>query len=431
MSSKYDYNYIILGGHPASYSLALALAKSGKRLAIAEAPTAGYTDFSTYDIARNLSLDFSHHYYNILQEPAVHGQPLHYNLPTLVAHQDRVFTATRESHIKSLTEKGVELLNGPAHFLSDHSVAIGSSEYSADNFIIATKRKLKTTEISGLDHVNYLTPDTAFRIRRIPECALVVGGGPTGVEIACFYAELGAKVIIMERMSRLLPKEDKEISDTIKRHFTEDLDITILDNSRLTAVSSDEASKIAIFTNKAQEKMVRVDCIVLATGSTPDVESLGLDNAGVKYKRAGIIADKYLTSSARNIYCLGSSVDTEENFSPERTLEEAHVLASNLAGKLKTSPRYSSIARVIRTNPEIAIVGLNERGLLARDLKAKHTCLNLSTLPRLHTTGFAKLLTDHTGHLLGASIISPSASAFSYTFSLAISRHLSSIENIL
>ena len=430
MGTKYDYNYIILGAHPASYTLGLALAKAGKRLAIVENPTTSYIDCGSFDIARNVGLDFSHNYYNLLTDPAVHGQPIHCNLPTLIAEEDRLFTATKNSYAKQLTEQGVDLLNGHTHFLDDHTIAIGSDQRTANGFIIATSASLKTTEISGLDRVNYLTPDTAFRIRRLPECALVVGGGPTGVEIATFYAELGTKVIIMERATRLLPKEDKEVSDAVHRHFTEDLDITVLTGSRLIALDQDATSSVAIFTSKTQEKMVRIDCIALATGSTPNIENLGLDNAGVKYKRTGILVDKYLVSSAKNIFCLGDATSTEDS-SPERTLAEAEVLMSNLTGKVKTTANHRTSARIIRTNPEIAIVGLNERDLLARDLKAKRTRLDLAAFPRLHATGFAKLLTDHTDHLLGASIVSPSASALSYTFSLALSRHLSSIDNIL
>ena len=181
MGTKYDYNYIILGAHPASYTLGLALAKAGKRLAIVENPTTSYIDCGSFDIARNVGLDFSHNYYNLLTDPAVHGQPIHCNLPTLIAEEDRLFTATKNSYAKQLTEQGVDLLNGHTHFLDDHTIAIGSDQRTANGFIIATSASLKTTEISGLDRVNYLTPDTAFRIRRLPECALVVGGGPTGV----------------------------------------------------------------------------------------------------------------------------------------------------------------------------------------------------------------------------------------------------------
>ena len=171
----------------------------------------------------------------------------------------------------------------------------------------------------------------------MPKAVLVVGGGASGCEIAEYFAELGAKVLIMERSEHLLPREDKEVGDIISEYLTKELGVMVLPNCKVVAL-----------------EQVRVDSIVLATGSQPIVD-YGLENAGIKYKNSGILVNKLFQTSAKNIYAIGDAIGASDT-SIERAEYEGTILASNLLHHTKNIVNYSGFARTVNTYPEIAVV---------------------------------------------------------------------------
>lgn len=423
MGKNFDFDYIIIGSGPAGRTAALNLAKK-KKVALVEGKTFGGSDLNSRDIPYLTNLNFANSYYRLKNFPATAGSDIHFNFPTLISHQNYVSNLIATEQKKALETAGVTCLSGHAHFLDKNTIAVGQSEYTARSFIIATGSKLKTGEIAGLDTVNHLTPDTALKVSRLPRCALVIGGGSTGCEIANYYAALGSKVIIMERSSRLLPREDKEVSDELTNYFTNELGIMVIPEARVVAIEQDGMVKRVIFTADGKEKMVRIDCIVFATGSEPNLD-LGLENAGVKYKRSGILVNKFFETSAKNIYAIGDCLNRFDS-STELAEYEATLLTSNLLQKPKAVPNYNGFIRMTNTYPEIAVVGENERDILAADKKARRAIIYLKDLPSAKIenldTGFVKLIADKDDHLLGATIVAPNASLLAEELSLVL-RH--------
>ncbi|MDO5762211.1 MAG: FAD-dependent oxidoreductase, partial [Bacteroidales bacterium] len=300
------------------------------------------------------------------------------------------------------------------------------TQYTAKTFIIATGAKLKTGDITGLDTVNYLTPETALRVSRLPKCALIIGGGSTGCEIANYYAALGAKVILMERAPRILPREDKEVSLALTEYFTNELGIMVIPDARVVALEQDSLSKRVIFSADGKEKLVRIDCVVLATGSEPNLD-LGLENAGVKYKRSGILVNKFFETSTKNIYAIGDCLN-RANSSTELAEYEALLLVSNLLKKTKAVANYRGFIRQTNTYPAVAVVGQNERELLAARQKHHQAIVYLKDLPCAKIenleTGFVKLYADKDGRLLGATIVAPNAALLAEELSLVLRHRL-------
>ena len=402
MSKNYDFDYIIIGSGPAGRTIASRLAEAHKKVAIVEAGPIGGAEINTHDLPYDIALDFAHTYQKFISFPCISDKS-HFNFPTLLSGIDQKISKASEKLKSELEDKDIKIIKGFGHFLDSHTLAVGNQEITAHNFVLATGSKLKASEIAGLDSVKYLTPVTAFRIRRLPKFIFVVGGGPTGVQIADFFASLGVGVIIMERGSQLLPREDEEISSLITKHFTEKLGITIVTNAKVLQLTEDQASKIVVFTNGTGEKMVRVDSIAIATGSEPFLD-YGLENAGVDYRRSGIIVDKYFNTSAKNIFAIGDCVGGPDS-STERACLEADTLAENLLHRGKTTAKYSNLSRYINTNPEIAVTGLNEHDALSRDLKYKKSITYLGS----NQNNFIKTLTDHSGRLLGSTVVAPNA----------------------
>ncbi len=429
MSKKYDFEYIVIGSGPAGSTTALRLAEAKKKVALVEGRFFGGSNLNTRDIPYAVALGFSHAYSRIQTFPELKTQDFHFNLPTVPARQLKAVIESGGNNKKPYESAKITCIKGFANFINPHTIAVGEKQYTAENFILATGSHLKVNEITGTDTVKYLTPETAIRITRPPKVVAVVGGGSTGVEIAEYYAELGIKVIILETAERLLPREDCEVGDQIAEYFIQRLGITVLPSCKVVALEQDEFSKRIIFRHDNSEKMVRVDCIVLATGSEPNLD-FGLENAKVKYQKSGITVNRFFETSAKHIYAIGDCIGGES--STDRAQAEGTTLANNIVNKVKSPVNYKGFIRTVNTFPEVATVGFNEDDLIKRDRKYKKAIIKLSEISasKIHNFdyGFIKLLADRSNHIIGASIVAPHAELMSAELAVAIRHNLTAIE---
>ena len=430
MGRKYDFDYIIIGSGPAGSTVALTLAKSKKRIALVEDRYFGGSNLNTRDIPYSVALDFAHTYYKASLSPEFVHQDFSFSFPAVITHQARAIIESGGGSTKQLQESDkIVCLHGHVNFLDNNTIAIDNQKFTSQFFIIATGSRPNISAITGIDAVNYLTPETAIKIRRLPRAALIIGGGSTGCEIAEYYAKLGAKVLIMEQSSRILPREDKEVGATITEYFSNNLGIMVLPSCKVVALEQDETSKRVIFLNNHIEKMVRVDCIVLATGSKPNTD-LGLENAKVKYNTSGIKVDKFFQTSAKNIYAVGDCIGG--NSSTELASYEGRLLATNLINKTKNIINYSGFARTTSTHPAIVTIGLSENDLIQRKRKYNKSIVYLKDIPAskiFHTQyGFVKLLTDHANRIIGGCIVAPNAESMSGELALAVRHKLTALE---
>lgn len=428
---KYDFDYIVIGGGPAGIAAALNLAKkTKKRIALVKGENALGGSFISRDVPYLFNLNFAHQVSTLQNRPEFGQQTLHYNLPTLIAHQAEVVEELVNKRQQSLKDAGVTVLDHSAYFIDSHTIAIGNRKYTSDIFILATGSGLKTGKIFGLDTADYLTPDSVITLRRLPKYALVVGGGATGCEIASYLTALGSKVILMEREDHLLPKEDPEIGTALAEYFAKKLGIAVITNSEVVALEQNGNDRRVVFSTNHQEKTARIDCVVLATGSTPNLD-YGLENAGVKYKSSGIITNRFFQTSAKNIYAIGDCLGDEIS-STERVEYQASILAANFSGKSKTLAKYSGFVRRVNAYPEIAIVGKTEAKLKKAKLKYNTSIIRLKDLPASkifeENYGFIKVIANRTGRVLGGSIMAPHADLIATELSLAVRGHLNILD---
>ena len=429
MGKKFDFEYIIIGSGPAGSAAALTLAKAKKSVALVEGRFFGGTNLNTYDLPYAVALNFSHAYSRIQTFPALKHQDFHFNLPTIPACELKTVIEAGGNNKKIYEDAGITCLKGFANFLAPHTIAIAEKRFTAANFILATGSKLKTPAIANLAFVKHLTPETAVKIARPPKVAAIIGGGATGCEIASYYAELGIKVMLFEAENHLLPKEDTEAGNTLSEYFSQKLGATVLTGAKVVALEEDEFSKRVIFKDGKDEKMVRVDCVVLATGSQPALD-YGLENAKVKYKSSGIIVNKYFETSAKHIFAIGDCLGQAS--STDRAEAEGLTLANNLINKVKNSVDYQGLVRTVKTFPEIITLGFTERELIRKNRKYRKTLVKLSDTKISKIAnfdyGFVKLLADRSGHLLGATIVAPNAELLSAELALALRHNLTVLE---
>lgn len=429
MGKKYDFKYLVIGSGPAGSAAAFKLAKAKKRVGLVEGRFFGGSNLNTRDVPYAVALDFAHNYSKLCSYPELKNQDLSFNFPTIAARELSTVIEAGGNNKKLFEDSGVICLSGYANFLDPHTIAVNQKKFTAEHFILATGSTLKTSEIAGTNVVNYLTPETAIKLHRLPQVVAVVGGGSTGCEIAEYFAELGSKVILLEASQRLLPREDKEVGEVISDYFSRKLGITVLLGSKVISLEKDNFSDYLIFQCENAEKMVRVDTIVLATGSQP-VLDYGLENAKVKYKPSGITVDKLFQTSTKHIYAIGDCIGSES--STDRAYFEGLSLANNLINSSKNPVNYRGLTRVTNTYPEVAVVGLTEDDLARRNRKYKKAIIKLDEAIASKTTGcnygFVKLITDRSSRLLGASIVAPHASLMAEEIALALRHNLTALE---
>ena len=428
-SSRFDFDYIIIGSGPAGSTAALELAKHKKKVCLIEHKFLGGSDLNARDIPYTMALDFAHDYGRAMDCPELRSAELGFSLPTLAAQTLKMITALGAEEKKILEDAGVKLVKGYANILDNHTIAVGSKKITGMGLILATGAKLRTLEVAGTDTVKYATPESAIRIRRLPKAVAIVGGGSTGCEVASFYAELGAKVVILETAERLLPKEDEEVGEVLTHYLTKRLGAMVLTSAKVVAIEQDKLSRKVIFRYNNAEKMVRVESIVLATGSQP-VLDYGLENAGVKYKNSGITVDKYFQTSARGVYAIGDCLGGES--STERASQQGLTLALNLVSRSKTPMNDKGFVRMTKSRPGVATVGLNEDDLLRRDRNYRKALVKLSDIKagavKQFEDGFVKLIADKNGKLIGATIVAPEAGLMAAELAVAIRHNLTALE---
>ena len=424
MSKRFDYEYIVIGGGAAGIVAAEQLAEAGRKVALVEQDKWGGRGYNS-DIPERLLLNFSHLFANAVagSRMGLSSTNLRYNYPTVQHFKDRVMAKAGFSR-KELEEKGIICIKGKAHFVGNYDVAIeGQGQISASKFMIATGASLNDGGITGLDTVEYLTTKTAMEVAKPPKAVLVVGGGASGCEVAQYYAELGAKVVIVEMAGSLLPTMDEEVGQVMEQYLSRRLGIKVFTQTRVIALEKDKISKRVVFMRGGQEKTVRVETVVLATGSKANTD-LGLKNAGVSFDKNGIIVDKTLQTTARNIWAAGDVIGGVS--STERAEYTAEVAIINLLGRGKTFVNYNGFMEVVNTNPQVASVGITEDALRKKSRKYFKTLVPLSATTAAITDdfkiGFLKVLTDKEGKILGASMIGPNAASVMQELALSI-RH--------
>jgi len=254
--------------------------------------------------------------------------------------------------------------------------------------------------VPGLDRVPYLTNETVFDLREQVPSLVVIGGGPIGCELAQAYSRLGSQVTIFG--SRLLPKEEPEVSETISRVFArEGLRVVA---SRPASVRR-EGDDVIVATKDGQE--ARGDLLLVATGRVPTIEGLDLDKAGVNFSEKGIPVDESLRTNVRHLFACGDVLGGYQ-FTHFASWQAFYAVRNALLPG--GSPGFSDyVPWVTFTDPEVAHVGLTEEEALKKHGAVEVARWEMDRTDRAvcenDLDGFLKVVHKKDGTLLGATMV--------------------------
>jgi pyruvate/2-oxoglutarate dehydrogenase complex dihydrolipoamide dehydrogenase (E3) component len=318
---------------------------------------------------------------------------------------------------------GVTVIQAPARFTGPAEVAAGDTRIRARRFVVATGSSPAVPPIPGLNEVPFATNETIFDRKAVPDHLVIIGGGPIGVEMAQAHRQLGAEVTVLEART-ILPRDDPELTAILRRRLVGE-GVAIREQTKVVRVEAG-AEGIAVITegNGTQERVEGSDLLV-ATGRRPNVEGLGLEEAGIDYTRAGIEVDSRLRTSNRRVFAVGD-VAGHYQFTHVAGYHSGIVIRNALF-RIPAKVDYRAVPWVTYTAPELAHVGLTEAQARERHSGLRVLRWSFAENDRAQAErsldGLVKVVTKGS-RVVGASILGPSAGELIHTWVLAIAARI-------
>lgn len=313
--------------------------------------------------------------------------------------------------VQRFSNLGVEVFLGNAQFRSKHTVEVGGTELAFSKAIIATGARAARLPVPGFEEAGYLTNETVFSLTELPRRLVVIGAGPIGCELAQSFRRLGSEVTIITRGSTLLPREDSDAAAILREQFERE-GIHIVLNAKLLGAEAAASGKRVLFDRGQGKKEVTGDDILVAVGRASNIEGLGLEAAGVKYDRTGVIVNDFLRTSNPSIYAAGDISSKYKFTHAAEALARIALQNALFYGRKRASELV--IPWCTYTDPEIAHVGLNATEAAKRGIPIETFTARLDDNDRAivdgHTEGFARIhVGKKTGKIVGATLVSSHA----------------------
>ena len=408
-----SYDCIVIGSGPGGYVAAIRAAQLGMRTAIVESDVIGGRCLNYACIPAKAVLRVA----DVLTEIRGAG-----DFGITVGAPEVDFGAVSERRkkvIKTLTggvaglmkRNGIDVIEGHGSVTDDGNVKVGGNfdgtEIAATTVILATgsvKKPLPGTQFGG----RVIGTEEAWALTDLPATLAVVGAGASGTEIASAYARLGSQVTLYEALDRVLPTEDADISKLADRGFRNQ-GITVRTGVFVENVQSQAES--CTFT--VADEGLEADWLVIAAGRGPDVEGLGLEEAGIALGEDGLVAvDGALRTSLAGVYAIGDLVPGPAL--AHKASDEGIIAVEDAAG-LQTHPiDYVDVPRATFCYPNVASFGLTEQQAsdAGHDVVVGRLQFGAVGAGTVYgdRTGLVKIVGDRTyGELLGGHIVGTKA----------------------
>lgn len=403
------YDLIVIGGGPAGYVGAIRAAELGAKVALVERAELGGTCLNWGCIPTKALLKSAqvYHYCKSAKSygVAIEGD-VKADLKAMVARSRQVAQTTGRGVEMLLKRSGVEVITGEATLVSDHEIAIGDTQYSAKNILLATGASPREVPSIPIDHQHVLSSRDALILEELPESMVVVGSGAIGSEFAFLYASLGVKVTVVEYMPQFMPLLDAEVSAAAERAFRRQR-ITVMNDTAVKGVTVADGKCVVEVDQKGVAKQIEADIVLSAVGIKSNIDGLGLDKVGVQVERDKIVVDNKFQTSVSTIYAVGDIIASPAL--AHIASAEAVNCVEQLFGKSPLAIDYSLTPACIFTTPEIASVGLTEEQAQKLGVEYKVARYNFASSGKAAAAGdrdgFIKLIFDENKKLRGAHII--------------------------
>ncbi len=324
----------------------------------------------------------------------------------------------------------IELIRGSARFTDPHTLAVttetGTVTLKPERILIATGSRPAIPPIPGLADTPYWTSTEALVAEELPRHLIVIGASAVALELAQAFHRLGSEVTLLAR-SRLLRRYDPDLGTGLQAVLERE-GMRILTGTEFRSVRHRRGwlgrGRFCVETNHGT---LEGDRLLVAAGRPPDTADLALDKAGIQTDAHGaIVVDDHLRTNLPHVYAAGDCTNL-----PQYVYVAAAAgtrAAVNMTGG-EARLDLSVLPEVIFTDPQVAVVGLDEHQAEAQGIEVESRTLTLDNVPRalanFDTAGFVKLVAEkNSGRLLGARILAHEGGEVIQAAALAIRQRM-------
>ena len=447
-ANERKHRIAVVGGGPGGYEAALAGAQLGAEVTLIERAGVGGAAVLT-DVVPSKSLIATASAAQSVRDsgrlgvqafvPGGDGKPVRPEIAVNLAAVNKRLLAMAGAQsvdmLRSLEDAGVRVVQGEGRLDGHNAVVIstaaggGGTDFDrieADTIVVSVGSSPRELDSAKPDGERILTWKQLYDLPSVPEHLVVVGSGVTGAEFANAYRTLGSEVTLVSSRDQVLPGEDRDAAGVIEREFTR-LGMQVMSKSRATSVTRTESG---VLVELEDGRSIEATHCLMAVGSIPNTEGLGLEEAGVALTESGHIrVNKVARTNVPSIYAAGDCTD----FFPLASVAsmQGRTAIMHALGDFVRPIDLRNVAANVFTYPEIATVGWNENTLADNEDVAKaisHT-IPLSVNPRAKmigfTDGFVKLFAwKASGTVVGGVIVAHRASELIFPLALAVEHRL-------
>jgi pyruvate/2-oxoglutarate dehydrogenase complex dihydrolipoamide dehydrogenase (E3) component len=444
LSFERTQSVAIIGGGPGGYEAAIAAAQLGAEVTVVERAGIGGSAVITDVVPSKTLIATADAAVAItgagdlgvqLFARGKEGRPLKPEIAiNLGAVNKRLLSLARQQSDDmraSLVEAGVRIISGHGRLDSDNAVVVSTGpkgtdfdRIEADTLLLSTGSSPRTLPSAVPDGERILTWTQLYDMTSLPEHLIVVGSGVTGAEFASAYMNLGSQVTLVSSREQVLPGEDKDAASVLEKVFKRG-GMTVLSKARAEKV---ERQGDGVLVTLADGRTVEGSHCLMAVGSTPNTQGLGLEEAGVQMTESGHIqVNRVARTSVPNIYAAGDCT----TFVPLASVAsmQGRTAVFHALGDVVIPLERRRITSNIFTAPEIATIGWQEEDIVSGVVDGVVHKLPLAANPRAKMMGikdgFVKLLARQgSGTVIGGVIVGPRASELIYPIAIAVERRL-------
>ncbi len=422
------FDLIVIGGGPSGYAAAMRAIDFGKRVCLIEKDKVGGAGVYNGALSSKTLWEIANRVNSINEMIVPMGRA-----PFELAWDDVKKTLAEavferkfqySCHIKLLqTETMKKLLSyerGMGTMVSKNEISIRyegeEKRVWGEHIILASGSRPRKVDNINVDEKSILTSNGIDQIDDYPASLVIVGAGVIGCEYATIFSNFGkTKVYIIDRQERILPFEDDDISRLVADNLVKK-GVTIHSNAKLERMETiDGEVEYELSYPDGKREVIRVEKALLSIGRIPNVEGLGLENAGVQMSQRGVhIGDDDTRTNIPNIYAVGD-VSGRIALVNMGEIEARHAVEKMFGGKTERL-NYDNICTIMFLNPEVAAVGLNEQQCIQQNIPVKVVKLDFSLITRAiamrKTQGFFKIIVtnDKEMRILGMRAVGEHAS---------------------
>ena len=356
MTQKFDFDLIVIGAGSGGVRAARIAASYGAKVAVVEKQRPGGTCVLRGCIPKKLLVyasEFKHETLDMVNF-GWQARELNHDWSKLINSKNKELDRLSNIYETLLVNAGCELFFGEAQFVNENTLKVNEKVLSAGKILIATGGKPNIPNIKNLKSVA-LTSDEALDLKSLPEKILIFGSGYIAVEFASIFNGFGSDVHLVYRADKVLRGFDKDIRQCLEVELKNN-GVKLYPNTIIDKVECLGTSNEVYLSNG---KKIKVSSILAATGRIPNIESLRLEELGVKHTKDGaVLVDKYSRTSVKSIFAIGD-VTNRINLTPF-AIAEGHAFADREFGKQDRFIDEKNVPCAVFSHPPISCVGLTE-----------------------------------------------------------------------